>query len=152
VYGAGFVVDKRCGHVAWLDVAGREWKRGSSCKRNDQSNTGLPKRVSARRRRRRLLIHCGRHGTRSSCRTGRKAITASSKSPPPLKFDAIGVKLQAPLGGSSEGRVTSFCLLVTSFELVGIVFPLASEFLWRKTRELPLKLCELLLNISELPH
>jgi hypothetical protein len=40
--GPGFVIDKRCGHVAWLDVAGCEWKRGSSCKRNDQSNTGLP--------------------------------------------------------------------------------------------------------------
>jgi hypothetical protein len=65
VYRAGVVIDKRCGHVAWLDVASCEWKRGSSCKRNDQSNTGLPKRVSTRGRRRRLLIHCGRHGTRS---------------------------------------------------------------------------------------
>jgi hypothetical protein len=72
--------------------------------------------------------------------------------PPPLKFDAIGVKLQTPLGGSFEGCVTFFCLLVTSFELVGIVFPLASEFLWLKTCELPLKLCELLLNLSELPY
>jgi hypothetical protein len=64
---------------------------------------------------------------------------ASLKSPPPLKFDAIGLKLQAPLGASSEGRVTFFGLLVTFFELVIIVFPLPSEFLWLKTRELPLK-------------
>jgi hypothetical protein len=96
--------------------------------------------------------YCGRHGTRSSCRTRRKAITASLRSPPPLEFDAIGVKLQTPLGGSFEGRVTFFRLLVTSFQLVGIVFPLASEFLWLKTCELPLKLCELLLNLSELPY
>jgi hypothetical protein len=40
------------------------------------------------------------------------------------------VKLQAPLGGSSEGRVTFFCLIITSFELVGIVCALASQFLW----------------------
>jgi hypothetical protein len=80
------------------------------------------------------------------------AIAASLKSPPPRKFDAIGVKLQAPLGGSSEGRVTFFCLLVTFFELVSIVFPPASEFLWLKTCELPLKLCELLLNLSELSY
>jgi hypothetical protein len=61
---------------------------------------------------------------------------------PPLKFDAIGVKLQAPLGGSSEGRVTFFCLIITSFGLVGIVCALASEFLWLKTCEVALKLCE----------
>jgi hypothetical protein len=76
----------------------------------------------------------------------------SAMTPPPLKFDAIGVKLQAPLGGSSEGRVAFFCLLIASLELVRIVFALASEFLWLKTCELPLKLCELLLNLSELPH
>ena len=70
----------------------------------------------------------------------------------PLKFGAIGVELNAPLGGSSEGRVTFLCFGVASFELAGIVSPLASEFLWLKTCELPLKLCELLLNLSELLH
>jgi hypothetical protein len=100
----------------------------------------------------RIWFHCGKHGTCSSRRAGRKVITASLKSPPPIKFDAIGVKLQAPPGSSSESRITFFCLLVTSFKLVGIVFPLAGEFLWLKTCELPLKRCELLLNLSEPPY
>jgi len=62
------------------------------------------------------------------------------------------VELKAPLGGSSEGRVTFLCFGVACFELAGIISPLAKEFLWLKTCELPLKLCELLLNLSELLH
>ena len=50
----------------------------------------------------------------------------SFSSPPPLKFGAIGVELNAPLGGSSEGRVTFLCFGVVCFELAGIVFHVAA--------------------------
>jgi hypothetical protein len=62
-----------------------------------------------------VLSSLDRQGTRSDWSTRRTAITALLKSPPPLKLNAVVVKLQAPLGNSSEGRVTFFCLLVTFF-------------------------------------
>ncbi|MGC2077205.1 MAG: hypothetical protein WA728_14450 [Xanthobacteraceae bacterium] len=49
------------------------------------------------------------------------------------------ITASAPISASV---ITPAMIFIACFELAGIVSPLASEVLWLKTYELPLKLCE----------